>query len=103
MDSNRFATLKQEMKKNKIDKKYLGKLVGLSESTIFERLSCRKDWKLSEVYAISKELGYPPDKAFELFPPEGLALVPEEEPSIRQQVLDVLADMARKMREEDTA
>lgn len=66
-----FRKLRGKLKEMDIDQAYLSEKLSLSEVTISLRMTGKRDWLLSEIYAVMDLIQEPYEKIPEYFPKNG--------------------------------
>lgn len=71
MKKVKYAMLRQRMRQEGVKQKDLCEMLELSNSGVSQRLSGRRDFKISEAYLIMESMGIPKREFHIYFPPRG--------------------------------
>lgn len=66
-----FRKLRGKLRELNMDQAYIAKKLGLSEVTISLRMTGKREWLLSEMYAVMDLIQEPYEKLHEYFPKDG--------------------------------
>ncbi len=69
-----FLKLRGKMKELDIDQAYLAKKIGLCEVSISLRMNRKREWTLTEIYAVMDLIHEPYERLSEFFPKDGVAV-----------------------------
>lgn len=73
-----FLKLRVKMYELGVDQSYLSSKIGLGITSISLRMTCKREWSLSEMYAVMDLIQEPYEKLHEYFPKDGGIVSPSK-------------------------